>query len=602
MAAQDLYQRRFLTNTLDSLSAHIAILDETGKIIAVNESWRRFANANGGNHVVEGANYLDACDRVVGSDAAFSAQAARGIRAVMAGENCFFYLEYPCHSPSEHRWFAMRVTPFLGGESARVVVAHENITQRKEAEAALARANKALEAAQARAHLGSWELNPVTNTGSWSKQMYVLFDRDPSLGAPTFDEFLDLVHPDDRELLRSQCARAEEILANQPLNLDFRGNPARFGERRHFQSTMEYLRDDRDQASLLAGTTIDITERKRAEALIIDKQERLRSILNTVTDGIITIDEHGIMQTANSATEHLFGYTAAEMIGQNVSMLMPSPYREEHDGYIARYLRTGETHIIGIGREVVARRKDGTIFPVELAVSQIEHLRLFTGIVRNITKRKELEQEIVEIATLEQRRIGQDLHDECGQELTALGLLADSLIENLGKTAPESVEIARKVEQGVQRVLRQVRNISRGLAQAQLEPAGLPAALVELTGRLSETSGVHCFFHGDEVVPIEDTLKATHLFHIAQEACTNALKHAQATTIEVRLCSSDGVVLLQIQDDGIGIPQDAREGLGRRIMRNRASVIGARLTIEPAQPRGTLVTCTLGKEHSDARK
>ena len=107
------------------------------------------------------------------------------------------------------------------------------------------------------------------------------------------------------------------------------------------------------------------------------------AILQTAVDGIITIDERGIVESFNPAAERLFGYTTDEAIGQNISMLMPSPYREEHDSYIARYLQTDEPHIIGIGREVHARRRDGTTFPIALAVSEV-HLagrRMFTGIV-----------------------------------------------------------------------------------------------------------------------------------------------------------------------------------------------------------------------------
>ena len=112
------------------------------------------------------------------------------------------------------------------------------------------------------------------------------------------------------------------------------------------------------------GSCIDITERKRAEQELRASEERLEAILNTAVDAIITIDHDGIIQSVNPATERMFGYTAAEMIGQNVKMLMPSPYREEHnDRYMARYLQTGEKHIIGISREVEARRKDGSIFP-----------------------------------------------------------------------------------------------------------------------------------------------------------------------------------------------------------------------------------------------
>ena len=199
--------------------------------------------------------------------------------------------------------------------------------------------------------------------------------------------------------------------------------------------TATLLTDEAGQNVAIAKTDWDVTdlirtratleeEVKRRTSAMHEQQEQLRAILNTATDAIVTIDEKGIMQMANPATERLFGFTAAEMIGQNVSMLMPSPYREEHDGYLARYLKTGEARIIGKGREVEGRHKDGTIFPVDLAVSRVNHRGLFTGIVRDIRQRKALEREIVEIALLEQQRIGQDLHDDCGQELTALGLLA----------------------------------------------------------------------------------------------------------------------------------------------------------------------------------
>jgi PAS domain S-box-containing protein len=125
-----------------------------------------------------------------------------------------------------------------------------------------------------------------------------------------------------------------------------------------------------------------------------ENEARTHAILQTAVDGIITIDDQGIVESFNPAAERLFGYTADEVIGQNISMLMPSPYREEHDGYLARYLQTGEPHIIGVGRDVRAQRRDGTTFPVALAVSEV-HLagrRLFTGIIHDLTMRVQAEQ------------------------------------------------------------------------------------------------------------------------------------------------------------------------------------------------------------------
>jgi PAS domain S-box-containing protein len=147
----------------------------------------------------------------------------------------------------------------------------------------------------------------------------------------------------------------------------------------------------------------DITERQRAEEALREREARLSSIIATAPDAIITIDERGIVQSFSSAAEKLFGYAAGEAVGRNVSMLMPSPHREAHDGYLRRYLRTGEKRIIGIGREVEARHKDGTVFPAELAVGEarIGATRIFTGFIRDLTARARMEQELRQAQKME---------------------------------------------------------------------------------------------------------------------------------------------------------------------------------------------------------
>ena len=131
-----------------------------------------------------------------------------------------------------------------------------------------------------------------------------------------------------------------------------------------------------------------------------DTEERLRAILETAVEGIITIDERGIVESMNPAAEKTFGFRAEEVIGRNVSVLMPSPYREEHDGYLRNYLSSGHAKIIGIGREVIGQRKDGTVFPMDLAVSEVclVNRRLFTGFVRDISERKKAEARLADLA------------------------------------------------------------------------------------------------------------------------------------------------------------------------------------------------------------
>jgi PAS domain S-box-containing protein len=134
-----------------------------------------------------------------------------------------------------------------------------------------------------------------------------------------------------------------------------------------------------------------------------EREARLRSILETAPDAIIAIDERGFVQYFSKSAEKLFGYTPGEVIGRNVKVLMPSPHQENHDGYLARYLRTGEKRIIGIGRQVEAQRKDGAIFPMELAVGEVKlgGTHIFTGFIRDLTARVKMEQDLRQAQKME---------------------------------------------------------------------------------------------------------------------------------------------------------------------------------------------------------
>jgi two-component system CheB/CheR fusion protein len=342
----------------------------------------------------------------------------------------------------------------------------------------------------------------------------------------------------------------------------------------------------------------DITARKRAERLWEQTEERLRTMVDTAVDAIITIDERGTIGTINAAAERMFGYLAGELIGQNVKMLMPSPYHDEHDGYLARYRRTGERHIIGIGREVYGRRKDGTVFPADLAVSEFEDKgrRMFTGVLRDLTARKALEQEVLEVASLEQQRIGQELHDTTGQEVTALGLLTNTLLETLPEKSPQS-GIVSKIAEGLNRVLGQVRAISRGLIRVEVDAEGLRAALAELAAQTTELHRVTCTFNCPQPIHLADNHTATQLYSIAREAVNNALKHAEARNIIISLEADETSITLRVRDDGVGLqepPLDSK-GMGLRIMRYRAGLIDAHLSIDSGDPVGAVVTCRCKK-------
>jgi PAS domain S-box-containing protein len=332
------------------------------------------------------------------------------------------------------------------------------------------------------------------------------------------------------------------------------------------------------------------------EMALLDSEERLRAILNTAVEGIITIDEHGVIESVNPAARKLFGYSREEMVGLNVSMLMPEPYSSEHDHYLSNYSRTGKGKIIGIGREVVGRRKDGSLFPMDLSVGEVRLAgeRFFTGIVRDITERKRLEKEILEISDREQRRIGQDLHDDLCQRLAAIGLMSEVLEQKLeGKAEPEAAEAGRIAER-VQGAIEQTRNLARGLSPLdEMQAADLGAALEELASRTKQNFSVDCQFRADEPVPAVDAAVSTHLYRIAQEAVSNAIRHGRANEIAIRLDAGDGELVLSISDNGFGFAKTKNDGhgMGLRTMKYRAGMIGGTLEIGSANGSRTMVAC-----------
>ena len=142
---------------------------------------------------------------------------------------------------------------------------------------------------------------------------------------------------------------------------------------------------------------------ERSQATLREREARLRAILGSAVDGIISIDESGAIQSLNPAAERLFGYSEAEILGQNVSLLMPPPYREEHDGYLHAYLKTAHARIIGIGREVEARRKNGEVFPIHLSVGEarLGSRKIFTGIIHDLTLRNRLQEQLAQSQKME---------------------------------------------------------------------------------------------------------------------------------------------------------------------------------------------------------
>ncbi len=226
------------------------------------------------------------------------------------------------------------------------------------------------------------------------------------------------------------------------------------------------------------------------------------------------------------------------------------------------------------------------------------------GVTRDVTQRRNLEKQLSEISTHERRRLGQELHDRIGQELLGLGLIAKSLQKSLQEKSLPEADAVGELLAVLAGARNQVRLLLKGVRPVEVDAAGLMDALGDLAESTQKLSGIVCTFVCDLPVPVEDNDTATELFYIAQEAVSNAVKHARATRIVTGLAADSRQLRLWVSDDGIGLSRDAdlATGMGLRIMRHRATLLGGSLGVQVTEDGGTLVTCTIDRKHDHERE
>lgn len=375
-------------------------------------------------------------------------------------------------------------------------------------------------------------------------------------------------------------------------------------------------------------------QRSRREAQLNNRellagQAHLQSILDTIPDAMIVIDEQGIVRSFSSAAESLFGYTEAEVIGKNVEMLMPSPYRETHNEYIRRYLRTGERRIIGIGRVVVGERKDGRTFPMELAVGEMRSSdeRFFTGFIRDISERQatearlhDLQSELVHISRLTAMgEMASTLAHELNQPLSAIGNYlkgSQRLLESASDEKSETMRNAldKAAEQAVRagQIIRRLRDfVSRGETERQVERVSKlveEASALALVGTRELGLDVRLRIQPEADLVVADRVQIQqvllNLMRNAIDAMADSTK--RQLVITTKLVGND-MVEISVADTGPGIaPQivdhlfqpfitSKRQGMGvgLSISRTIVDAHGGKIWAEPNDGGGTVFHFTL---------
>jgi len=370
-----------------------------------------------------------------------------------------------------------------------------------------------------------------------------------------------------------------------------------------------FLNFRRERATELAEAMTRQT--RRNEAALAASVQQTQAILDNVIDGIITIDERGTVASFNIAAEHIFGYAAGEVIGRNVNMLMPEPYHSQHDGYLHNYVSTGVARIIGIGREVQGQRKDGSTFPMDLAVSQItrQDKPLFIGIVRDISERKRVEQMKSEFVST----VSHELRTPLTSIRGALGLIAGGALGPLEGATRQMVDIAYKNSERLTHLINDLldmEKIAAGQVRFEMQVQELTPLIeeaIEANHAYGEQYQVG-FVLREQVDGAQVRVDHQRLLQVLSNLLSNAAKFSPSgAQVEVSVERREGMLRVAVTDHGPGIPaafrsrvfqkfsqadaSDTRKkggtGLGLAITKELVERMGGRIGFESEEGKGT---------------
>ena len=328
------------------------------------------------------------------------------------------------------------------------------------------------------------------------------------------------------------------------------------------------------------GAFLGIQSRRFEEELLAS-EAKVRGILETAADAIITIDQHGVVRSFNAAAERIFGYSCEEVVGRNVSMLMPSPYRERHDGYLASYLRTGESKIIGIGREVIGLRKDGSTLPMELALSEVSvnSQRTFTGIARDISERKKFEAQLASArdAALDSARLKAEFLANMSHEIRTpmngiigmTGVLIDTQLDEVQREATETIRSCGDALLTIINDILDLSKIEAGKMRFETIDFGLRPLLesiMDLVAPAARAKSLELASLIHSEVPDAVRGDPVRIRQVLTNIIANAIKFTASGEVILRVTMDSetdryALIRMAVRDTGIGIPSEARSRL-----------------------------------------
>jgi signal transduction histidine kinase len=355
-----------------------------------------------------------------------------------------------------------------------------------------------------------------------------------------------------------------------------------------------FLNEERSLINVIAERIGEISERKAAEKALQESEAHNRALLNAIPDLMFQVDSQGTLLGFHEGKFIDFRPFARELMGKTIYVLsdekkvLPRRILERGMVYVKRSLDTGKPQVF---EQHISINGTGRDFEVRMVVSRENEV---LGMVRDITLRKRLEREILEISGREQRRIGQDLHDSLCQHLAGIGFLSKVLEKKIASGGGVNADGAAEIVSLIDQAITLTRGFARGLNPVRLDAGGLMHALTELAANSEKFFGITCRFEFDRPIVIDDNSTAVHLYRIVQEALNNAIKHGKADTVVIALQTHRKLSTLSVEDNGRGFTGTPIQGkgMGLNIMNYRASMIGAVLDFKNGPDGGTTVVCS----------
>ena len=511
----------------------------------------------------------------------------------VADHSGFYQAEFRVKLPNGgFRWLLDRarvIERAADGKPLKVVGISVDIDTQKHLQSALREGEARLETAIGGSDIGLWDWSVESEALRWLSDWPLRKGFKATLEPTTYAEVRAAVHPDDQERLDAD-ARTAIAGAQDVIETDYRIKSLQ-GVWRWIQVRAKVIDRDRGGRALrLVGACIDVDARRRAEEMLRTQA----TILETMREGIVLIDLAGRIELSNPAFDSMVGYPAGEVAGLSIGTLLSSGRADQPPRIMERIVeglrnQTGPC-------DLLFRRRDGTEFTGEIVTATISLAsgRRWLAVVQDISERKHLEQEVLDIANRERRRFGHELHDGLCQELTGVALMLRSIATHMQRNVlPTSLQLEEIIAL-VTDAIDSARAMAHGLSPVTLDRGGLVSALNNLAHRAREIYGIDVRLRSKVPPSLSiDEPTASHLYRIAQEAINNAVKHGHACAITVSLQAYDDKVQLSVSDNGIGMPAETIEGpgMGLKIMAYRARMISGVVDVAPRRGGGTRVKC-----------